>query len=146
MNLRAKKEMAAQILKVGVNRVRFDPKGLDKIEDAITKDNIRQLIKEGLIWAEEKKGISRGRYKKRAKSKKARGRGAGSKKGSKGARQGKKRLWVNKVRALRRYIKILKDRGEISSKEAKELRIKIKGGQIRNLKHLREVIQQMRAW
>ncbi|MEM4311430.1 MAG: 50S ribosomal protein L19e [Nitrososphaerales archaeon] len=146
MNLTSKKEMAAQILKVGVNKIRLDPENLDRIEDAITKDNIRQLIREGIIWAERKRGISRGRFREHRKSKRARGRGEGSKKGAKGARMGKKKLWVHKVRALRRHIKILRDRGEITNREAKELRIKVKGGQIRNLKHLREIVQQIKRW
>ncbi|MEM4298399.1 MAG: 50S ribosomal protein L19e, partial [Nitrososphaerota archaeon] len=74
--------MAAEILKVGVSRVRMDPESSDRIQDAITKDAIRTLIKEGVIWAVPAKGVSRGRWRQ----KRGKRRGRGSIKGAAGAR------------------------------------------------------------
>ncbi|MEM3652518.1 MAG: 50S ribosomal protein L19e, partial [Nitrososphaerales archaeon] len=126
MDLSAKKRLAADILKVGVSRVRLDPNEADAIADAITRASIRNLIKRGVIWAEPAKGVSRGRHRltKDRKSK----RGAGSKKGAKGARMGKKEHWVTRVRALRRRLKLLRDRGVITGKVFDELYLQIKGG------------------
>ncbi|MEM1525008.1 MAG: 50S ribosomal protein L19e [Nitrososphaerales archaeon] len=138
MNLTAQKQIAAKILKVGVNRVKFDPESLDRISEAITRESIRNLIKSGVIWAEPIKGISRARVRARAGKRQ----NVGSRKGAKGARQGKKRRWVIKVRALRRYLKLAKERGEISGDLFDKLYTHIKGGRIKTLKQLKEVIKQ----
>lgn len=142
MDLSPKKRMAAQVLKVGKTRVRFNPTRLDKLEDAITKDSIRNLVKEGVIWAAPKKGISRGRHRTR-KRKVRRGRGPGSKEGAAGGRRGKKELWVTKVRVLRRNLKVLRDRGDITGDVFKRLFRQVKGGQIRSVRHLRELVRQL---
>jgi large subunit ribosomal protein L19e len=142
LNLRNKKKMASQILKAGVNRVKIDPGSIDRLEDAITKENIKGLINEGIIWAERAKGISRGRVKIRKASAKKRGKGSGSKKGSKGARQPKKKLYMSKVRAMRNHLKYIKGKGYITNELFKKLYSKVRGGQIRNLRHLKERIKQ----
>ncbi|MEM4285354.1 MAG: 50S ribosomal protein L19e [Candidatus Nitrosocaldus sp.] len=59
-------------------------------------------------------------------------------------RQGKKELWVTKVRAYRRYLKILKDRKEISNRAFWSLYRRIKGGQVRSLAHLRMLVEEER--
>ncbi|MCP8312226.1 MAG: 50S ribosomal protein L19e [Candidatus Methylarchaceae archaeon HK02M1] len=138
-----KKVMAAKVLKVGVNKVRIDPGNLERVVDAITKDDIRALIREGAIWAEHIKGISRGRTRTRRASKKKRGRGSGSKKGASGARTPKKRLWVTKVRAIRNRLKKARERGDITGEVFNKLYLQIKGGQIKSVRHLEEQISLM---
>ena len=130
--------MAAKILQVGMNRVRIDPENLERVVDAITKDDIRTLIREGTISSKPIKGISRGRTRKKRISKKKRGRGSGSKKGTSGARSPKKRLWVTKVRAMRNYLKKAKERGDITGEAFNKLYMQIKGGQIKSIRHLKE--------
>ena len=142
MNLSNKKRMAASVLKVGKSRVKFDPDSAEDIFDAITRESIRGLFSSGVISVAPKKGVSRGRARIRKVKLKKRGKAAGSKEGSKGARRGKKRLWITKVRSLRGRIKMQRDRGEISGKFFDEMYLKIKGGQIRSLKHLENVIKQ----
>ena len=142
MNLSVKKRMAADVLKVGKKRVKFDPESTDDIFDAITRESIRGLASSGVISVKPKKGVSRGRARKmRVKSKK-RGVGAGSKEGAKGARRGKKSIWINKVRTLRGRVKVWRDRGEISGKVFNEMYRQIKGGHIRSLKHLESILKQ----
>lgn len=142
MNLSSKKRMAADVLKVGKGRIKFDPDSTEDIFDAITRESIRGLFSSGVITVKPKKGVSRGRARVRKVKLKKRGRGAGSKEGAKGARRGKKTIWINKVRSLRGRIKVQRDRGEISGKFFDEMYLKIKGGQIRSLKHLESVIKQ----
>lgn len=144
MDLSMKKRMAADVLKVGKGRVKFDPEASEELFDAITRESIRGLVSSGAIWVEPKKGVSRGRVRQKMAKVKKRGKGAGSKEGAKGARRGKKTLWVNKVRALRGRIKVLRDRGEISGKVFDDLYRKIKDGQVRSLKHLEGMLKQYR--
>jgi|TARA_B100000315_G_scaffold209302_1_gene204954 large subunit ribosomal protein L19e len=142
MNLSVKKRMAADVLKVGKKRVKFDPESTEDIFDAITRESIRGLASSGVISVKPKKGVSRGRARKmRVKSKK-RGVGAGSKEGAKGARRGKKSIWINKVRTLRGRVKVWRDRGEISGKVFNEMYRQIKGGHVRSLKHLESILKQ----
>jgi len=140
LNLSNKKEMAAKVLNVGVNRVRMDPDNPERIADAITRDDIRALIREGIIWAELIKGTSRGRTRRKKALKKKRGRGSGSKKGSSGARLPRKRLWVTKVRSMRNHLKKNRERGDITSDVFGKLYLQVKGGQIRSIRHLKEQI------
>ena len=134
--------MAADVLKVGKKRVKFDPESTDDIFDAITRESIRGLASSGVISVKPKKGISRGRARKMRIKIKKRGVGAGSKEGAKGARRGKKSIWINKVRSLRGRLKVRRDRGEISGKIFNEMYRQIKGGHVRSLKHLESILKQ----
>ena len=139
MNVLNKKRLAAQLLKVGINRVRIDPERVQDVEDAVTKEDIRRLIKEGAIWAAPVKGTSTARKKMR----KRKGRGPGSKKGTKGARMGKKERWIRQVRALRRYLKKLKEKRAITNETFKVLYKKVKGGELKTVRRLKEVLAEM---
>ena len=145
VNLKAKKQLVARMYKVGVNRVHFDSDHLDDIADAITRDNIRSLFTANTIRIEPIKGASRGRAKIKKIQKKKRGVKQGSKKGRKGARVGKKEAYVTKVRSLRYRLKIAKDRKEITNTEFWDLYKKIGGNTVRNIAHLRALIDEKTA-
>ena len=145
VNLKAKKQLVARMYKVGVNRVHFDSDHLDDIADAITRDNIRSLFTANTIRIEPIKGASRGRAKIKKIQKKKRGVKQGSKKGRKGARVGKKEVYVTKVRSLRYRLKIAKDRKEITNTEFWDLYKKIGGNTVRNIAHLRMLIDEKTA-
>lgn len=142
VNLRAKKRLVSRITGAGVHRIRFDSDHLDDIADAITRANIRSLITANTIKILPIKGTSRGRaaYKKSQKNK--RGTKQGSKQGPKGARVGKKEIYVAKVRALRRLLKIAKDRKEITNPEFWALYKKVGGNTVRNKAHLRQLMEE----
>ncbi len=144
VNLHAKKQLASRIVGVGVHRIRFDSEHLDDIADAITRDDIRSLITANTISVKSFKGTSRGRAKIKKIQKSKRGATQGSKKGRKGARVGKKSVYVNKVRALRYILKIAKDRKEITNDVFKIVYKKIRGNTIRNKAHLRTVIEEVK--
>ena len=95
VNLKAKKRLVSRIVGVGVHRVRFDNDHLDDVADAITRDDIRSLITANTITIKSFTGTSRGRAKTKKIQKSKRGTKHGSKKGTKGARVGKKRVYVN---------------------------------------------------
>jgi Ribosomal protein L19E len=69
MDVSFQKSIAAKILKCGKSRVYIDPKALDDVSEAITREDIRMLIKKGLIKKMPKKGNSRSRIRKNMKQK-----------------------------------------------------------------------------
>jgi large subunit ribosomal protein L19e len=145
VNLRTKKRLVSRVTGVGLDRIKFDPESSDDIADAITRDNIRSLISAGAITIRAAKGTSRGRAKFKKTQKGKRGTTTGSKKGRKGARVGKKQVYVAKVRALRHRLGIAKDRKEITNPEFWDLYRKIRGNTVRNIAHLRSLIEEIKA-
>jgi len=142
VNLRAKKRLVSRIVGVGLHRVKFDNDHLDDITDAITRVNIRSLITANTIKIKRIVGTSHGRATLKKIQRRKRGTKQGSKKGRKGARVGKKRVHITKVRALRYRLKVSKDRKEITNKEFWELYKKVGGNTIRNVAHLRSLIDE----
>jgi large subunit ribosomal protein L19e len=141
LNLRSKRRIAASVMNVGLDRVVFDDEYSDLIQDAITRSTIRGLVGFGAIKAAPKRGSSRGRHRSRSLKLK-RGRGSGSLKGSKGARNPRKDKWVAKVRALRWRLKVAKERGTISKESYRRLYRQAKGGQVRDVKHLLDLMKE----
>lgn len=143
MNLRNKRRIASSILKVGSKRVKFDPDKLSEIKEAITKGDIKSLIKSKAVIPKKKKGISKYRNRKiRLQKKKGRRKGLGSRKGKKTARFPSKKLWMSKIRAQRNLLKNLKDKNLISSKDYKNLYLKSKGGFFRSKRHIKVYIKE----
>jgi len=106
LSLRSQRRIAAQILKVGTNRILFDPERLEDVEVAITREEIRRLIHEGVIKQASEKGISRVRARVlHEKKKKGLRKGPGTRKGSSGAKITQKQAWMQKIRALRRTLR-----------------------------------------
>lgn len=136
MSLKAQKKMAASILKVGGTRLWINPEEFSRVETAITKEEIRKLIHEGVIVTRHERGVSRGRHRTKIRKKKARG--SGSKKGSS---QNKKRIWVDKIRKLRFRLKELKDKKIITTQVYRKLILLAKGGSFRSVSHLNEYLE-----
>jgi large subunit ribosomal protein L19e len=127
--------MASEILKVGFNRVWIDPAEEKKVSSAITREDIRRLIDKGIVGKRDELGTSRVRARERAaKKKKGRLRGAGGKRGS---QVSKKRDWINTIRPIRRMLKSMLGKGEISKEEYKDLYAKARGGFFRNKTHIK---------
>ena len=100
----------------------MDPEKIDKIESAITREEIKQLISEKAIYRTPKKGISRSRARAlNEKKKKGLRRGFGSRKGTAKARSPPKRIWIRKVRALRKKLRELKSQYSITEKDYRRL-------------------------
>lgn len=138
MNMTSQKRLAAQVMGVGEKRVWFDESKLAEIKEAITKADIRSLIIKGYIGMRPVKGISRARANIR-RSQKIKGRqvGQGSRKGKFGARNYKKREWMNKIRLMRSFLKELKDGNMLEGPVYRELYLKAKGGYFRSKRHLK---------
>ena len=105
MSLKSQRRLAAQLLKVGTNRVWIDPNRIEDVEVAITRTEIRKLIHERTIRQLPAKGVSRARAKV-LQEKKKRGlrRGPGTREGSSRSKVTKKDAWMLRIRAQRRKL------------------------------------------
>ncbi|MCY4731194.1 50S ribosomal protein L19e [Natronomonas gomsonensis] len=140
-DLKAQKRLAADVLGVGKNRVKFDPDAQGEIADAITRDDIRELVDSGVISATEAKGNSRGKARERAKKRSyGHQKGHGSRKGKAGARQNEKEDWTSRIRAQRRELRELRDDGEIDRSQYRELYDQASGGEFDSVADLRRYI------
>jgi large subunit ribosomal protein L19e len=144
VNLKAKKRLASRVTGVGVHRIRFDTDHLDDVADAITRENIRSLITANTIRIKSFTGTSKGRAHVKKAQRNKRGTTQGAKKGRKGARVGKKEVYVAKVRALRRLLKIAKDRKDLTNPEFWILYKKVGGNTVRNKAHLRTLMEEIK--
>lgn len=108
-DLSNQRRLAAQILKVGQNRVWIDPQRMDDVEAAITREEVRKLIHEKVIQALPEKSVSRARAKTIQKKKKeGRRTGPGSRSGTGFAKISKKEAWMSRIRSLRKRLRELK--------------------------------------
>ncbi|MBO8174809.1 MAG: 50S ribosomal protein L19e [Thermococcus sp.] len=131
--MKMQRRIAAEILKCGENRIWIDPERIEDVKSAITREDIKRLIKEGVIKKKPIKGQSTYRAKIRHEQrKKGRHRGPGSRKGKKTARMGKKERWIMTIRALRRELRKLKAEKKIDVHTYRRLYIRAKGGQFKN--------------
>ncbi len=138
-------EIVAEMYGVGVKRVWVDPSRLEEVENAMTKDDLRGLIAQGIIRILPKRGTSRVRARKiHEQKKKGRRRGQGSRKGKPGARSGRKEQWVKKIRAIRRLLRELKEKGKITPEEYRKIYRMAKGGAVRSKRHVLEIVREMR--
>ncbi len=143
MNLKPQRRMAADILKCGENRVYFDPYLIEDVSLAITREDVRNLIKQGVIQKKYKKGISN--YRKNinhARKKKGRARGLGKRKGTKHARTPKKRAWIRRIRPIRRELKKLRERKLITISNYRKLYRNAKGGMFTSVAQLNRYIKE----
>ena len=114
MNLKKKKSLAARALGVGEKRIKFLEPRLDEIKEALTKQDIRDLHKDGAIIIKNVSG-----RKTSTKKKKKRSVGNVRKKVNK-----RKSEYVALTRKLRKHLAQIKLK--LTGKEKEELRKKIK--------------------
>ena len=144
MQLRIQKRLAARILKCSKNDVWLDSGRLDEIKEAITKADLRGLISSGVVT--KRRVLNTSKFWARArKTQKIKGKqkGFGSRKGKKTARGiAPKRIWMNKIRLQRGFLKSLRDTDMISTTDYHELYMKSKGGFFRSIRHLKMYVQE----
>jgi len=123
------RRLAADILGIGENRVWVDPNAGNRIKDALTRDDVRGLIKEGVIKAQPSFGVSRLRAREKQEGKrKGRRRGMGSRRGTQKAREQDKAKWMAKVRLQRSILHKLREEKKISPQDSAKAYRMVKGG------------------
>lgn len=136
-DLRVQRRMAAELMDCGVNRVWIDDLHAEDVASAITRDDVRRLISQGVIEKRKIDGTSRGRARKRTEQKKkGRQRGPGKRQGAKGARNPSKQAWIRRIRAIRDELKTLREDGVIEPSEYRYYYRRAKGGVYNSRAHL----------
>ena len=133
MQLNKKKELAARVLGIGKKRIIFNKEALDEIKEALTKQDIRDLVKSGSIFVKEIGGT-----KKQVKRNTRRRAGSIKKKVNT-----RKRDYMTITRKLRAYISELRKHGTISSEEYWKLRKEIRAKNFKSKAHMKERISQV---
>ncbi|HJL54354.1 MAG: 50S ribosomal protein L19e [Candidatus Thalassarchaeaceae archaeon] len=148
MMITNQKRMAAEILSkregriVGIHRIWVNPDYLDEVTDAVQKEDVRNLIDDGIIVAKPIVGISRSRARKASQQKsKGRRKGQGSRSGSANSRSPRKQRWMTRIRAQRRALKELRDQGSLTPSQYRHFYLKAKGGSYRSIAHMRSNIE-----
>lgn len=144
--MKTQKRLAADLMKVGIHRVRTVPEAASEITMAITREDVRKLISKGYVYALPTNATSKGRTRKAAAQKKKHRRsGHGSRKGGKNARHNKKTQWITRVRALRKELRTQKKEGAIDKHTYRTLYRTVKSGVIKNKAHLKQAITQKKV-
>merc|ERR1711914_63823 len=95
-SLKLQKRLAAGVMKCGKNKVWLDPNEINEIANANSRQNIRKLIKDGLVIKKPVAVHSRSRVRANNEARR---------KGRAGARTCQKDLWIQRMRVLRRLLK-----------------------------------------
>ena len=135
MNLGKKKGLAKRTFGIGKDRIIFVESRLDDIKEAITKQDMRDLRRDGAIIIKEIGG------RKKIRSKRSRGAG-NIRKGTKV----KKRDYIILTRKLRKYTAEMKKSGELSKDSFDDIRKKIRNKAFRSKAHLKEYVGEMKKW
>lgn len=138
MSAESQRRLAAEILKVGENRIWIDPDRTSDVEIAITREEIRKLIHEGAIKASPKKGVSRARVSRKRRK------GAGRKSGAAHARVSKKKAWMKRIRALRKKLRELKASRVITESVYRRLYMVAGSGKFESVAELEQFIKTQR--
>ena len=144
MKLDLQKRLAKEVFGVGKDRIWFDPDDLESIKEAITRADIKSLVNRGIIKIKPKKGVSRVRAKALHKKKRrSQRRGTGSRKGKAGARKGKKKVWMSKIRAIRKLLERMKNNKVVDAKTYRDLYRKAKGNFFRDTSHVKLYVTKL---
>ncbi len=132
--MKSKKDLAAKALKVGKERIKFVNARLEEIKEAITKQDIKDLMNSGAIIVKQIKG-------RKANVKRKNRRKTGKIRNKVNTR---KKDYVRMTRKLRTYVKLLKKQGSLSKEETKTIRKQIRNKNFKSKSNLKEMIGEMK--
>lgn len=133
MNLNKKKELAKRTFGVGKDRIVFVASRVADIKEAITKQDMRDLLSQGAIMIKNVKG------RRKVVKSKSRSVGNARKRVDK-----EKRNYIILTRKLRIHVSDAKKGGKVSKEHFDGLRKKIKNREFRSKAHLNEHLQEMK--
>ncbi|MBU3926119.1 hypothetical protein KJ763_03055 [Patescibacteria group bacterium] len=134
MNLSKKKQLASKTLKVGEGRIIFVKSRINEIKEAITKQDIRDLEKEGAIIIREIKG-------KKTKIRKKKKRSPGK---IRKINKSRKKEYVILTRKLRSYLSEVNKKGEVAKEDVIDIRKKIRNRKFKSKAHLKEYLGSLK--
>ena len=130
MNLRNKKELAARTFGIGKKRIVFIESRKDEIKDAITKQDMRDLVASGAIVIKQVKG--------RRKIERKRSRSTGN---IRKIINKRKQEYVAITRKLRAYTKRIIPK--INKEELKKIRKKIRSREFKNKIDIKKYVEDL---
>jgi len=147
LSLKSQRRLAAQLMKVGTNRVWIDPNRIEDVEVAITRSEIRRLIHEGIIKQLQAKGVSHARARVlHEKKKKGLRRGPGTREGSSRAKVTKKDAWMLRIRALRRKLKGWKASRAVAEESYRQLYVAASSGAFSSIADMERYAKTHGMW
>ncbi len=129
------KVIAAVLLKCGKSKIWIDPTQLEKVGEAITKEDVRGLIAQGVIKRSKEDRLTTGKVHGKRKKK-----GPGKKRGTAKARIKPKRRWIANVRAQRKKLREIRDSGVELKVTYRKAYSMIKGGFFKGKKYLESYV------
>jgi large subunit ribosomal protein L19e len=127
MSIKLTKRVASDIMNRGVSAIRISPERIEDAQKAITREDVRGLIKSGVIYAvEPKHNKSMRSVLLREKRTKGRRRGIGRKRGTKNARSSM--THKKKIRGQRRVLLALKKDNSMDNAAFKVFYRLVRGG------------------
>jgi len=127
MSVKLTRRMAADLLSRGESGIKIKPGAIKDAEKAITREDVRNLIKNGSIYATKvKHNISAYSKVLKAKRIKGRRRGTGRRKGTLKARGTVE--YKKRIRGQRRVLKALKSENIVDNERFKRYYALVKGG------------------
>ena len=133
MNFEKKKSLAVRTFNVGRDRIIFNSQRLDEIKEAITKQDMRDLLESGAISIRDIKG------RKAVVRRKTRRRAGSVRKKSRNT----KTEYVILTRKLRNYISELRSQKKLSDENFYQLRKEIRAHSFKSKAHIKERLKQI---